>query len=109
MTATTRVLFFAVVASGVVAPAATCGDERDQLIQELSLIHIYGCARGARAPKTNADYWRAKITRNRLRDVAALAELRDNGWDTAVVWECELADMMTLEKRLRAFLRNSDT
>jgi hypothetical protein len=34
VTATTRVLFFAVVASGVVAPAATCGDERDQLIQE---------------------------------------------------------------------------
>lgn len=71
--------------------------------------HGHGCARGARAPKTNADYWRAKITRNRLRDVAALSELRDNGWDTAVVWECELADMMTLEKRLRAFLRNVET
>ena len=30
--------------------------------------HGHDCARGARAPKTNAAYWRAKIARNRARD-----------------------------------------
>ena len=30
--------------------------------------HGHDCPRGARMPKTNADYWRAKIARNRARD-----------------------------------------
>ena len=71
--------------------------------------HGHDCARGARAPKANADYWLTKITRNRLRDAANLLKLRDEGWAVAVVWECELADMMTIQKRLRAFLRNVET
>lgn len=35
--------------------------------------HGHDCRRGARAPKTNADYWRAKIARNVERDAASLA------------------------------------
>ena len=35
--------------------------------------HGHDCARGARAPKTNAAYWRAKIARNRARDIKTLA------------------------------------
>ena len=31
--------------------------------------HGHDCPRGARAPKANAAYWRAKIDRNRARDV----------------------------------------
>jgi DNA mismatch endonuclease, patch repair protein len=31
--------------------------------------HGHNCARGARAPKANAEYWRTKITRNSLRDI----------------------------------------
>jgi DNA mismatch endonuclease, patch repair protein len=75
------------------------------------VIFVHGCfwhghdrARGARAPKANADYWRAKITRIRLRDAVNLSKLRDEGWATAVVWECELGDMVTIQKRLGAFL-----
>jgi DNA mismatch endonuclease Vsr len=32
--------------------------------------HGHDCARGARQPKANADYWIAKIGRNRARDAA---------------------------------------
>ena len=32
--------------------------------------HGHDCARGARVPRDNADYWRAKIARNRARDAA---------------------------------------
>lgn len=66
--------------------------------------HGHDCPRGARAPKANAEYWRAKIARNRARDARNLEALAARGWRALVVWECELADMAALETRLRAFL-----
>ncbi len=66
--------------------------------------HGHDCKRGARLPKTNADYWLAKIGRNRARDVRHMATLAERGWRALVVWECELADEAALAARLRAFL-----
>lgn len=66
--------------------------------------HGHECARGARAPKTNADYWRAKIARNKARDALALEALAAIGWRALVVWECELKDRDALAFRLRAFV-----
>jgi DNA mismatch endonuclease (patch repair protein) len=67
--------------------------------------HGHGCARGGREPKANADYWRAKIARNRERDAAALAALAAMGWRVMVVWECELRDA-GLGARLAGFVRD---
>ncbi len=47
-------------------------------------------ARGARQPKANADYWRAKIGRNQARDASNEAQLRADGWAVITVWECEM-------------------
>jgi DNA mismatch endonuclease (patch repair protein) len=63
--------------------------------------HGHDCKRGARAPKANADYWTAKIARNRARDAAALRALAAMGWRPVVVWECELRDESALEARLQ--------
>lgn len=52
--------------------------------------HGHDCSRGARQPKTNADYWIAKIGRNRARDADAAQALRADGWRVIVVWECDL-------------------
>lgn len=52
--------------------------------------HGHDCARGARRPKTNADYWIAKIGRNRARDATATAALTARGWRVITVWECDL-------------------
>ncbi|WP_428061825.1 very short patch repair endonuclease [Brevundimonas sp.] len=52
--------------------------------------HGHDCSRGARQPKTNADYWIAKIGRNRTRDADAVQALRADGWRVIVVWECDL-------------------
>ena len=65
--------------------------------------HGHDCARGARMPKTNTDYWREKIGRNVSRDARNLAELRRLGWRALVVWECALKDEDKLAARLRAF------
>lgn len=70
--------------------------------------HGHDCARGARAPKTNADYWRAKIARNRARDERALAALAAMGWRTLVVFECELRDSAQLSGRLEEALRRQE-
>ena len=66
--------------------------------------HGHDCARGARAPKTNADYWRAKLARNKARDALALQSLENLGWRALVVWECELKDREALARKLRAFV-----
>ena len=66
--------------------------------------HGHDCARGARVPKANADYWRGKIARNVARDAAHREKLAALGWRALTVWECELKDAAALEERLRAFL-----
>ena len=67
--------------------------------------HGHDCKRGARAPKTNADYWRAKIARNVARDAASLAALADLGWRAEVIWECELKTPDALTERLAELTR----
>jgi DNA mismatch endonuclease (patch repair protein) len=67
--------------------------------------HGHDCARGARAPKTNADYWRAKIARNKTRDAGAMEALAALGWRALIVWECELKQPEALARKLRAFVR----
>lgn len=52
--------------------------------------HGHDCARGARQPKSNADYWIAKINRNRARDAAAQTALEAGGWRVLTVWECRM-------------------
>jgi DNA mismatch endonuclease, patch repair protein len=62
--------------------------------------HGHDCARGARAPKTNSAYWRAKIARNRARDSKTLAAFAAMNWRVLVVHECELKDRAALSARL---------
>lgn len=66
--------------------------------------HGHSCARGSRKPKTRAEYWAAKIARNRERDARSQAELSQLGWDSLTLWECQLSDIDALAARLKAFL-----
>ena len=50
--------------------------------------HGHDCPRGARQPRSNADYWLAKIDRNRARDDRVAAELAAAGWRVLTLWEC---------------------
>jgi len=71
--------------------------------------HGHDCARGARMPAANADYWRSKIARNLVRDADHLAALRQAGWQALVIWECQLKvrDRPALTALLRAFLEDA--
>lgn len=41
-------------------------------------------------PRNRADWWRAKLTRNRENDERTSARLAEAGWRVGVVWECAL-------------------
>jgi DNA mismatch endonuclease (patch repair protein) len=69
--------------------------------------HGHDCARGARVPKANRDYWVGKVGRNRARDAAAREALAAQGWRVETVWECELKDGAALEARARGWLADS--
>ena len=66
--------------------------------------HGHHCARGARVPKQNRDYWLDKVARNRARDAVNREALATMGWRVETLWECELKDVETLEQRLRGML-----
>ena len=41
-------------------------------------------------PKTNREFWVAKIQRNQERDIEEQKKLAEMGWHSIIIWECEL-------------------
>lgn len=66
------------------------GNERLAIFVHGCWWHGHACRRGARVPKTNRDYWLAKVARNRRRDRRVARELRAAGYSVWTVWECRL-------------------
>lgn len=66
--------------------------------------HGHDCPRGDRTPKTNVEYWTRKVERNRARDEKVLVALKEMGWESFVVWECELRDPFRVLEELGEFL-----
>lgn len=62
-----------------------------------TVIFVHGCfwhghkdCLNYTTPKTNTDFWKAKIERNRQRDQVTWRQLEAKGWCVLIVWECEL-------------------
>jgi DNA mismatch endonuclease (patch repair protein) len=61
------------------------------------VIFVHGCfwhgcptCRHAQIrPVDNAEYWNKKLDRNKERDKKNLMELKNNGWNVLIIWECE--------------------
>ena len=58
----------------------------------------------AAVPKTRIDYWATKFARNVERDAEHVAALRDMGWTSLIVWECEMEDPGVVRSRVEEFL-----
>jgi DNA mismatch endonuclease (patch repair protein) len=67
--------------------------------------HGHDCPRGSRVPKTNSDYWRLKVARNKKRDADHLVALDNLGWKSQVIWECELKRPEQVCLAISRFLR----
>ena len=66
--------------------------------------HSHGC-KIAHLPKSNQGYWAPKLRRNKARDGENVRALRAEGWQSLVIWECELHDEARVKKRLKTFIR----
>ncbi len=60
-------------------------------------IFVHGCFwhghKGCKSysiPKTNTEFWTAKVARNQQRDQEVWRQLEAKGWYVIIVWECEL-------------------
>ncbi len=52
--------------------------------------HGHNGCKHFRMPRTNTEFWKSKIERNRKRDIDEHRRLAEMGWHVIVVWECEL-------------------
>jgi DNA mismatch endonuclease (patch repair protein) len=63
----------------------------------------HGCSKCGLAPKSNVDYWSAKIGKNRRRDKENTRQLRQGGWTVVRIWEHDLKKQpMKCIKRIRS-------
>jgi len=74
------------------------------------IILVHGCfwhghdCKLASKPKSNSEYWSAKIMANRSRDARNLTALQAAGWRVLEIWECEIRRGEGLEEKLMLFL-----
>ncbi len=75
-------------------------------------IFVHGCfwhrhpgCRLTSTPKTRTEFWEAKFARNVERDRKAIENLKADGWQVVVVWECETKNEDGLEKLLSESIR----
>ena len=62
-----------------------------------TVIFVHGCfwhghenCKNARIPKSNIDFWKGKIERNKQRFEEVSRQLQEQGWNVIVIWECEI-------------------
>lgn len=60
-------------------------------------VFVHGCfwhghksCKDYAIPKTNTEYWIAKVDRNQERDQVVWRQLEAKGWFVIIVWECQL-------------------
>lgn len=61
-----------------------------------AVVFIHGCfwhlhdCHLFKWPKTRADFWKRKITRNKYHDEESIQMLSEKGWRVLIVWECAI-------------------
>lgn len=65
--------------------------------------HGHNCSKG-RLPKSRPEFWVPKIEGNKARDARAIDRLTEMGWETHVVWQCEMKYPERVAEDLATFL-----
>ena len=66
----------------------------------------HGCSMCYKEPKTNVDFWREKIRRNRARREAVCKGLEEQGYRVVEIWEHEVNDSEIIVGRVSAALES---
>ncbi len=77
------------------------------------VIFVHGCfwhmhddpnCRYVHIPKSKQAYWLPKLERNKQRDSENQRKLEELGWDSLVIWECQIPEMEKLINLITDFL-----
>ncbi len=78
------------------------------------VIFIHGCfwhqhmnCIDSHIPKTNRDYWVAKLNKNKVRDKKNQVEIKKLGWSFLIIWECKTKNTSKLSREIKTFLEKS--
>lgn len=84
-----------------------------------TVVFVHGCFwhghKGCKVysvPKTNTEFWLAKVARNQQRDQEVWRKLEAKGWSVIIVWECQLKKANLEETVARVaseIIRNGET
>jgi len=55
-------------------------------------------------PKSRLEFWLPKLENNIKRDKIELEQLLKAGWETMIIWECQLKNMGEVRDRVMSFL-----
>jgi DNA mismatch endonuclease, patch repair protein len=69
--------------------------------------HRHDCLAGRKLPTSKPEYWVPKLARNKVRDADDAARLKELGWSSMTVWECELSRLSEVQARLVRFLKGA--
>lgn len=79
-------------------------------------IFIHGCfwhrhrdCPLARLPKSNAEFWKAKLSGNEQRDQVKYFQLAKLDWRVLVVWECATRHQQNIDSLVRSISRWIDS
>jgi DNA mismatch endonuclease (patch repair protein) len=83
-----------------------------------TVIFVHGCfwhghknCKRYTIPKTNTEFWVAKVTRNKERDQEVWRKLEAKGWYVIIVWECQLKKGCldeTVERVAKEIVKNGE-
>jgi DNA mismatch endonuclease, patch repair protein len=62
-------------------------------------------------PKSNVEYWKAKVAHNQMRDALNIQRLESIAWNVITVWECELSKsvLQTTLERIETEMKANQT
>ena len=79
-------------------------------------IFIHGCfwhrhrdCSLARLPKSNAEFWKTKLSGNERRDQIKYSQLANLGWRVLVIWECVTRRQRNIDGLVAAITRWIDS
>ena len=83
-----------------------------------TVVFVHGCFwhghKGCKVyyvPKTNTEFWLAKVARNQERDQEVWRKLEAKGWSVIIVWECQLKKANleeTIDRVAEEIVRNGE-
>ena len=73
-----------------------------------TVIFVHGCfwhrhenCKYASIPKTRKEFWENKFKSNVKRDADIQEKIKNIGWQSVVIWECEIKNILALNNKLQ--------